>query len=69
MSVNKIRIKELVGKGDKKVATVNTLLNDNMKLLTTLLIGNNLVNIAASLAIYYFGSKGVGIATPWMISH
>ncbi|MFW5982104.1 MAG: hemolysin family protein [Halanaerobiaceae bacterium] len=68
MSVNKIRVKELVSKGDKKAALVNTLLKDNTKLLTTLLIGNNLVNIAASalatsLAIFYFGSNGVGIAT------
>jgi len=68
MSANRIKIKDLINKGDHKAAKVDKLLEDETKLLTTILIGNNLVNIAASaiatsIAINIFGSKGVGIAT------
>ena len=68
MSANRVRIRELVNEGDKKAERVDKLLEDQTKLLTTILIGNNLVNIAASaiatsIAIDMFGSKGVGIAT------
>ncbi len=68
MSVNKIRIRELANEGDKKAEIVDKLLADHTRLLATILIGNNLVNIAASaiatsLAIEIFGSSGVGIAT------
>jgi len=68
MSANRVRIRELANEGDKKAARVDELLEDQTKLLTTILIGNNLVNIAASaiatsIAIEIFGSKGVGIAT------
>ncbi|MFW6280412.1 MAG: hemolysin family protein [Halanaerobium sp.] len=68
MSVNRIKIKDQVQKGDEHASKVDNLLKDQTKLLTTILIGNNLVNIAASsiataLAIELFGSKGVGIAT------
>lgn len=68
MSVNKIRIRELANEGDRKAEIVDRLLADHTRLLATILIGNNLVNIAASaiatsLAIEIFGSSGVGIAT------
>lgn len=68
MSVNRVKIKEKVQRGDEHAAKVDKLLQNQTKLLTTILIGNNLVNIAASsiataLSIELFGSKGVGIAT------
>ncbi|HMA59998.1 MAG TPA: hemolysin family protein [Halanaerobiales bacterium] len=68
MSANRVRIRELANEGDKQAGRVDNLLEDQTKLLTTILIGNNLVNIAASaiatsIAINIFGSKGVGIAT------
>lgn len=68
MSVNRVKIKEKVQRGDEHAAKVDKLLQDQTKLLTTILIGNNLVNIAASsiataVSIELFGSKGVGIAT------
>ncbi|TDP94728.1 CBS domain containing-hemolysin-like protein [Halanaerobium saccharolyticum] len=68
MSVNRIKIKEKVQRGDEHAVKVDKLLQNQTKLLTTILIGNNLVNIAASsiataLSIELFGSKGVGIAT------
>jgi len=68
MAVNRIKIKDMINKGDHRARKVEKLLEDETKLLTTILIGNNLVNIAASaiatsIAIDIFGSKGVGIAT------
>ncbi|SFL26078.1 hemolysin family protein [Halanaerobium salsuginis] len=68
MAVNRIKIKERVQQGDENATKVDKLLQDQTKLLTTILIGNNLVNIAASsiataISIEIFGSKGVGIAT------
>ncbi|MFW5999463.1 MAG: hemolysin family protein [Halanaerobiaceae bacterium] len=68
MSVNRIKVRDLANEGDIKAARVDKLLDNQTKLLTTILIGNNLVNIAASslataVAIDLFGSKGVGIAT------
>ncbi|MBQ8129554.1 MAG: DUF21 domain-containing protein, partial [Clostridia bacterium] len=47
-SVNRIRLKSLAEKGDGKAALVLKLLEEYDKLLTTILIGNNLVNIAAT---------------------
>jgi CBS domain containing-hemolysin-like protein len=68
MSVNRVKIKEKVQRGDEHAEKVDKLLQNQTRLLTTILIGNNLVNIAASsiataLSIELFGSKGVGIAT------
>lgn len=45
-SVNKIRMKHLAGEGDKRAALVLKLTDNYDKLLTTILIGNNIVNIA-----------------------
>ncbi len=68
MAASRVKIKDLVNKGDKKAELVDKLLEDEIRLLSTILIGNNLVNIAASaiatsIAIEIFGSSGVGIAT------
>ncbi len=68
MAVNRIKIRDLANEGDLAAQKVDKLLSNETKLLTTILIGNNLVNIAASSiataqAIDLFGNKGVGIAT------
>lgn len=68
MSCNKIRLMNMKDDGDKKAALVLEMLEKQNKLISALLIGNNIVNIAASsiatkLAIDIFGSVGVGIAT------
>ncbi|HKL75861.1 MAG TPA: hemolysin family protein [Halanaerobiales bacterium] len=68
MAVNRVQIRDKSNKGDEKANLVDQLLEDETRLLTTILIGNNLVNIATSsiatsIAIELFGSKGVGIAT------
>lgn len=67
-TVNKIRMRTLSENGDKKAARVLRITNDSGKMLSAILIGNNIVNlsassIATSLAIRYFGSVGAGIAT------
>lgn len=54
-SLNRIRIKNLAEKGDKKAALVMKLSENYDVLLSTILIGNNIVNIAsAALATLIF---------------
>ena len=47
-SLNKTRLRTLAEKGNKKAALANSLAEDYDKLLSTILIGNNIVNIGAS---------------------
>lgn len=47
-SVNKIRLKNLANDGDKKAKKALDLAEDYDRLLTTILVGNNLVNIMAT---------------------
>lgn len=68
VTVNKIRMKTLAENGDKRAARVLKVTSDNGKMLSAILIGNNIVNIFASslatiLAIDIFGDIGSGIAT------
>lgn len=47
-SLNRTKIKALAEKGDKRAALVNRLSDNYDRLLSTILIGNNIVNIAAT---------------------
>ncbi len=67
-SLNKTRVKTLAEKGDKKAQLVCTLCEKYDKLISTILIGNNIVNIAtASLGTIIFvrlyGDLGATIST------
>ena len=67
-SLNRIRIKNLAGEGSKKAELVLKLENKYDKLLTTILIGNNLVNIAMTaiatvIFINIYGRYGATLAT------
>lgn len=67
-SVNKMRIRNMIEEGNKRAELVWSLIEDSSKLLGTILVGNNVVNIGASalatsIAIELFGNQGVGIAT------
>lgn len=67
-SVNKIRLKNMASDGDRKAETVLKLSEKYDKLLTTILVGNNIVNItmtsvATVLFIGLFGPYGATIAT------
>jgi CBS domain containing-hemolysin-like protein len=67
-SVNKLRLKNYEAQGNKKAAKALKLANRFDEVLTAVLIGNNIVNIASSsvstlLFVSLFGSKGAGIST------
>ncbi|MGN0291438.1 MAG: HlyC/CorC family transporter, partial [Lachnospiraceae bacterium] len=67
-TVNKIRMRKLSEEGDARARTVLRITDNSGKMLSAILIGNNIVNISASsiattLAIDLLGSKGAGIAT------
>lgn len=68
-SLNRIRIKNMAEKGNKRAALVLRLSNNYDGLLSTILIGNNIVNItSASLAtvvfVRYLGEEaGASIST------
>lgn len=68
MSLSKLRVQQMLEKKVKGAERVDKLLSDPSKLLSAILIGNNVVNIGASslatsIAIDVFGNTGVGIAT------
>ncbi len=67
-TVNKIKLKTMADEGDKKAAKVLKVIGRPKKMLSAILIGNNIVNLSASslataLAIRIFGSVAAGIAT------
>lgn len=66
-TVNKIRIRSLVDEGNKRAKSVLKVTDDSGKMLSAILIGNNIVNLSAaslttSLA-YSFGGSMVAIAS------
>lgn len=67
VSCNKIRMRTLMEEGDKNAKTVLDMLDNQSKMLSTILIGNNLVNtFAASITTtiaYSFGGAVVSVAT------
>lgn len=67
-SVNKMRIRHLAEEGNRQALLTRRLLEQPGRLISTILIGNNVVNIGATalattVAISIFGGAGAGIAT------
>ena len=67
-SLNRIRMKNMAEKGNKRARLVMRLSEDYDSLLSTILIGNNIVNLSASsvattFAIRTWGSHAVGFMT------
>ena len=67
-TVNRIRMRTLAEAGDKRAERVLRITDDSGKMLSAILIGNNIVNLSASslatsLAIRAWGSVGAGVAT------
>ena len=67
-TVNKIRMRTLAEAGNTKAKKVLKVTENSPKMLSAILIGNNIVNLSASslttsLAIKLFGSVGAGVAT------
>jgi len=67
ISLNRLKIHQMVEKGIPNASLVEKLVSNPNKLLSTILVGNNIVNISASalvtsIALRIFGQAGVGIA-------
>lgn len=70
-ALNKIRIKNLANDGDKRAKLTLELSENYDKLLSTILIGNNIVNITATsvatvLFVKYMGDVGATVSTAVM---
>lgn len=68
ITCNKIRIRTLAEEGNKNAAVLEKVLENQGKMLSAILIGNNVVNLSASsiatlLANRLLGSSGAAIAT------
>ncbi len=67
-TVNRVRIRTLTEEGNKRAIIVQGILDRYSKMLSTILVGNNIVNISASslattLALRIWGSYAVSIMT------
>ncbi len=67
-TVNRYRIKALIDEGNKSAIIVDKIISNSGKMLSAILIGNNIVNIASSslatiLAQNLFGNYAVSFAT------
>lgn len=67
LSVNKIRMRNLAEEGNKRALTVEKLLSNSDRLFSSILVGNNLVNIGASslstsFVISIFGDSATLVA-------
>jgi CBS domain containing-hemolysin-like protein len=67
-TVSKIKIRTMANEGDARAKMVQKVTGNTQKMLSAILIGNNVVNISASsiatvLFVDLFGSSGAGIAT------
>lgn len=70
-SMNKIRMKSMASNGNKRAKLVLKLAEDYDKLLSTLLIGNNIVNIGSSaiatvMFVKWLGNSGASASTAVM---
>ena len=67
-TVSKIKMRSLCDKGNKRAVQVSHILENPSRMLSTILVGNNIVNIGVSsltttFAIRYFGGAAAGIST------
>lgn len=67
-TINPIKVRTLIENGNRRAVTLQKVIEQHGKMLSTILIGNNIVNISASsltttIAIDLWGSYAVGIAT------
>ena len=67
-SINRTRLKTMAEKGDKRAALTYTLAEQYDRLISTILIGNNIVNIALAsigtvMFVHVYGDAGATIST------
>ena len=68
IGVNRHKVRQMAQDGDARAARLDRMLDEPERILSTVLIGNNLVNIGATafatvVAVGLFGGKGALIAT------
>ncbi len=68
LTISQVRIRTLIEEGNKRAVALERVISNKGKMLSAILIGNNVVNLSASslitsLVIKKFGSAYVGIAT------
>ncbi len=68
MTVNTLKLRGLSEEGNKRAKLSLSLLDDQPRLLSTILVGNNIVNLSASslatmIAVNLLGSYGAGVST------
>ena len=71
ISVNRIKMLHLSEEGNKSARIIHEELQHPEHFITTILVGNNIVNVAASvlvtaIVLKYFGNAGIAIATGLM---
>ena len=71
VTADRIKIRDKAMTGDKNAVLLEKLSEKPDDVISAIVVGNNMVNIAASIlagvvATYFFGSVGVGIATATM---
>ncbi len=67
-TANRVKIRSLVEEGNKRAAILQKVLDNNSKMISAILIGNNIANISVSSLVTVvttkvFGSSAVGIST------
>ena len=67
-TVNRVRVRTLIEEGNKRAVILQKILDNYSKMLSSILIGNNVVNLSASaltttMAIKIWGNYAVSIAT------
>jgi putative hemolysin len=68
IAANRIKILQMAEKGDKRAKIIHEELQRPDRFITTILIGNNIVNVAASVMVTvvvlrFFGNAAIAIAT------
>lgn len=58
-AANRIRIRSLAEQGNKRAITLEKVISNSGKMLSTILIGNNIVNIASVFSRYYLYDQGI----------
>lgn len=67
-TVNRVKVRSLAEEGDRRALVLQKVLDRNSKMISAILIGNNIVNISASSlttvwVTKHFGSLAVGVGT------
>lgn len=66
VTVNKIRIRNLIDEGSKRALTLSKVTEDQGKMLSAILIGNNIVNISASSSRPFWSPDGLEVQV-WLL--